>query len=116
MTGQRRIDIVTAEEPPTCPRCSAEGLLLARVPNEWTNASGAAVEGRNGVVLCAGCDTDAPAAAPLITWFHVHGSAGPEQREEFAQLLVAWAEQVSVPAVNEQRLEAETALWRSGQL
>jgi hypothetical protein len=116
VTGQRRIDIVTAEEPPTCPRCSAEGLLLARVPHGWTNAGGAAVEGRNGVVLCAGCDTDAPAAAPLITWFHVHGSVVPEQEEESARLLVAWAEQVSVLAVDEQRLEAETALWRSGEL
>ncbi|WP_219505292.1 DUF6300 family protein [Nonomuraea ceibae] len=113
---KRRIDVMTTQEPPLCPRCGAEGLLWARVPHGWANAAGGAVEGRTGVVLCAGCDADAPGAAPLITWFHVHGQAQEQDSEEFARLLVAWAEQVAVPPLDEQRLDTEIEMWRRGDL
>ncbi|MGP3959570.1 DUF6300 family protein [Nonomuraea sp. 3N208] len=116
MTGRRRIDVVTSQEPPSCPRCGQEGLLLARVPYGWTNAAGTAVDGRTGVVLCAACDAQVPGADALITWFHVYGSVEPDHTEEFARLLVAWAEQVSVPLVDEQQLAAESDLWRRGEL
>ncbi|MFI6705398.1 DUF6300 family protein [Nonomuraea sp. NPDC050478] len=108
------MDVITTAKPPLCPRCEGEGLLCARVPHGWTNASGAAVEGRTEVVLCAACDAEVPGAAALITWFHVHGQV--EDSEEFVRLLVAWAEQVSVPPLDEQRLEAEIELWRNGEL
>ncbi|MFI7642944.1 DUF6300 family protein [Nonomuraea sp. NPDC049400] len=113
---KRRIDIITAQEPPTCPRCLAEGLLLARVPYGWANASGDPVDGQTGVVLCAACDAQAPHAAPLITWFHVNGNVENETSEEFVRLLVAWAENASVPPLDEGRLDEEISLWRSGSL
>ncbi|PZG22368.1 DUF6300 family protein [Nonomuraea aridisoli] len=112
---ERRIDIVSGQEPPTCPRCRQEGLLLARVPYGWTNEGGVAVEGRNGVVLCAACDTDTPYAAQLITWFHVHGTVEAGHSEEFLRLLAEWAEQISVPPLDRQRLETEIEQWRRGR-
>ncbi|MFG2071602.1 hypothetical protein SAMN05421874_12385 [Nonomuraea maritima] len=106
MTG-RRIEIVSGPEPPRCPRCRREGLLLARVPYGWTNAGGVAVRGRGEVVLCAACDADAARAAPLITWFHVHATVEPADSEEFLQLLAAWADEVSVPPLDRKRWEDE---------
>ncbi|MFI9597885.1 DUF6300 family protein [Nonomuraea sp. NPDC052265] len=113
---QRRIEVVTSAEPPTCPRCGGEGLLLARVPHGWVNASGARVEGRTGVVLCAGCDADAPHAAPLITWFQVHGNVEADTSDEFARLLTVWAEHVSVAPLDTDGLNAEVEQFRRGDL
>ncbi|WP_433437186.1 DUF6300 family protein [Nonomuraea sp. CA-141351] len=107
---------MTAQEPSSCPRCRREGLLLVRVPYGWTNAEGTAVDGRNGVVLCAACDAQAPHAAPLFTWFHVNSGVERETSEEFVRLLVAWAESASVPPLDEGRLDEEISLWRSGSL
>ncbi|TMR96646.1 hypothetical protein EJK15_22385 [Nonomuraea basaltis] len=103
-------------EVPACPRCGDEALLSARVPYGWTNTGGTAVEGRTGFVLCATCDAAAPGAAPLITWFHVHGQVEQEYSEEFVRLLVAWTEQVSVPPLDEHLLETEIELSRRGEL
>ncbi|WP_336214866.1 DUF6300 family protein [Nonomuraea sp. LPB2021202275-12-8] len=113
---KRRIDAMTTANPPSCARCGGEALLWVRVPHGWPNAGGATVQGRTGVVLCATCDVDAPGAAALITWFHVHGQVEEEDSEEFVRLLVAWAEQVSVPPLDEQRLETEIDMWRRGNL
>ncbi|MFG1706133.1 DUF6300 family protein [Nonomuraea sp. M3C6] len=115
MTEQRQIDIMITGEPPTCPRCGEEGLLLVDVPYGWTNAGGTAADGRNGVVLCAGCDARVPHAAPLITWFHVHGVAD-DGDDEFVRLLVAWAQHVHGSALDMDALDAEAELWRHGLL
>lgn len=116
MTGPRRVEIVSIVEPPACPRCGNDGLLLARVPYGWVNSAGNRVDGRNGVVLCGGCHDDVPHAAALITWFQVNGSVEDDTSEEFARLLVAWAEHVEAPALDEQALEDEIAQWRNGDL
>ncbi|TMR24802.1 hypothetical protein ETD86_03465 [Nonomuraea turkmeniaca] len=114
--SKRQIDVITTDESPICPRCGKEALLLARMPHGWVNASGELVDGRSDVVLCADCDADAPHAAPLITWFHVHGRVERDNSEEFVNLLVVWTEGMSVPPLDERRLETEVELWRSGNL
>lgn len=108
MTRPRRVDLVSTIEPPACPRCGKDGLLLARVPYGWDNAAGNRVEGRSAVVLCGPCDADAPHAAPLITWFHVNGSVQDDSSEEFVRLLLMWAEHAAVPRLDEQALEEES--------
>ncbi|MEV0227940.1 DUF6300 family protein [Nonomuraea sp. NPDC050786] len=107
----RRVDVVTTDDAPACPRCGGEGLLWARVPHSWENAAGERVDGLSGVVLCPGCDARTPHAAALITWFHVNGRTGHEDAE-FARLLVAWATNVFVPELDEQALEDEVERWR----
>lgn len=117
MTGERRrVEIITTLQAPMCPRCNREGLLQALVPHTWANSSGVMVQGRCGVVLCSWCDADAPHAAPLITWFHVHGRVQDDIAEEFALLLHDWADHVQVPALDEHAWEAEIELWRRGEL
>ncbi|WP_344836394.1 DUF6300 family protein [Nonomuraea dietziae] len=110
------MDIISSDRTPPCPRCGQEGLLQARVPHGWVNASGALVQGRNGVVLCATCDADQPHAAALITWFHVNGQVEVGAEHEFKRLLVAWAEHVHVPLLDERALTEEAALWQEGEL
>ncbi|MCA2224627.1 DUF6300 family protein [Nonomuraea aurantiaca] len=112
---QRRIEVVSTAEPARCPRCEGEALLSARVPYGWANAGGGWVHGRTGVVLCPACDENTPHAAPLITWFHVHGKADHGD-EELALLLAAWARNVSVPRLDEQAWKAEIGRWRRGDL
>ncbi|MFB4276106.1 DUF6300 family protein [Nonomuraea sp. MTCD27] len=111
----RRIEVLTAEAAPDCPRCGGPGLLHSRVPHTWTNAAGRRVRGYGGVVLCPECDADKPHAAPLITWFHVNGQAD-DGDEEFVRLLVAWAAGVFVPMLDERALEAEVEQRRRGGL
>ncbi|MFC7582395.1 DUF6300 family protein [Nonomuraea antimicrobica] len=109
------IDVITTDDAPDCPGCGSEGLLYSRVPNSWTNTRGELVQGYTGVVLCPRCDAQDRYAAPLITWFHVHGQADDED-EEFVQLLVAWASSVFVPELDKQALEDEIEQWRRGEL
>ncbi|MER6949170.1 DUF6300 family protein [Nonomuraea sp. NPDC000554] len=116
MTGRRRVDVLITDELPVCPRCTREGLLLARVPYGWANACAGRADGCTGVVLCAACDTAAPHAAPLITWFQVHGQVNGGNSEEFVRLAVAWADDLSVPPLDEQELESEFDRWRRGEL
>ncbi|MFC7646181.1 DUF6300 family protein [Streptosporangium lutulentum] len=103
-------------EPSPCPRCTGKGSLSARVSYGWTNSRGIDVRGWNHVTLCAGCDADAPHAAPLITWFHVHGSVVGDNCEEFVVLLTDWAEHVRVPELDQAALEEEIDAWRCGEL
>ncbi|GAA2311499.1 hypothetical protein GCM10010149_72740 [Nonomuraea roseoviolacea subsp. roseoviolacea] len=116
MTARRRIDLAVSDEPPTCPRCAGRGLALVRVPYGWTNAAGVPVRSRTGIVLCERCDADTPHAAPLITWFHVHGRVRDDTGAEFARVLRAWAEHAEVPPLDERALEDEIALWGRGAL
>ncbi|MET9251499.1 DUF6300 family protein [Nonomuraea sp. NPDC003709] len=111
----RRIEVISSDDAPGCPRCGREGLLYARVPNGWYNAVGTRVEGYTGVVLCSDCDTDDPHAAPLISWFHVNGEPDDEDHE-FVRLFTAWATDVFVPMLNEQALEDEIEQWRRSEL
>lgn len=66
--------------------------------------------------MCSRCDASVPQAAPLITWFHVNGGAEEDTSQEFARLLVAWAEHAAVSTLDPQRLEEEIALWRDDEL
>ncbi|MBF8192569.1 hypothetical protein ITP53_44195 [Nonomuraea sp. K274] len=116
MSGGRQVDVLTTGEPPTCPRCEGDGLLSALVPYGWANAAGDPVDGRTGVVLCATCDASAPHAAPLITWFRVHGHVADQRGKEFVRLLVAWAGSVSVSPLDERTLDEEIGQWRNGSL
>ncbi|MEV4014286.1 DUF6300 family protein [Nonomuraea angiospora] len=107
----RRIEVISSDDAPECPRCGRAGLLYARVPNGWYNAAGARVDGYTGVVLCSDCDPRDLLAAPLISWFHVNGEADDEDHE-FVRLFIAWATNVFVPMLNEQALEDEIEQWR----
>ncbi|MFI7134721.1 DUF6300 family protein [Nonomuraea sp. NPDC050153] len=111
----QRIDVVTTDDAPACPRCGCEALLWARIPHGWTNTAGERVESYSGGVLCPACDAQTPHAAALITWFHVNGQADDEDTE-FVQLLVAWATSVLMTELNEQALEDEIEQWRRGAL
>ncbi|MEU9836567.1 DUF6300 family protein [Streptosporangium sp. NPDC048047] len=110
----RPVEVVSVVEPPVCPRCDGEGLLSVLVGHGWTNARGSAVRGHVPVVLCAGCDSGDPLAAPLITWFHVHETVTGEVAEEFARLLDRWAGHLRPPALDGAALEADA--WRRGEL
>ncbi|GAA3518217.1 hypothetical protein FHR32_006324 [Streptosporangium album] len=90
--------------------------MSALVSHGWTNASGADVRGWVTVVLCADCDADAPHAAPLITWFHVHGSVDADNDAAFLALLTEWAKNVRVATLDEATLEEEITAWRRGEL
>ncbi|MEV5896345.1 DUF6300 family protein [Nonomuraea fuscirosea] len=109
----RRIEVISSDDAPECPRCDREGLLYARVPHGWHNAAGARVEGYSGVVLCPDCDARQAHAAPLISWFHVNGEAD-DGDPDFVRLFVAWASQAFVPTLNERALEDEIELCREG--
>lgn len=74
------------------------------------------VRGTRIVVLCPRCDTDDPAAGPLILFFAVHGQVTGETTEEFASLLRGWASQAEAPDVDQDALEAELQAWHRGEL
>lgn len=114
--SHRGLDLVRTEEAPSCPRCGGEGLLSVSVPHEWRNNRGATVPGFGAVVLCPRCDGHDPAAAPLITFFTVHGQVSEDTAEEFTALVHTWAAHARVPEPDPVALEREAEAWRRGEL
>ncbi|GGK70973.1 hypothetical protein Sme01_27170 [Sphaerisporangium melleum] len=90
--------------------------MSVRVPNSWTNSRGAEVRGYSVVVLCASCDADRPATAPLITWFHVHGEVTEDNLHEFATLGSVWINGLDLQPLDLEMLAAEEEAWRRGEL
>lgn len=110
------IDVVSSAQPPTCPRCGAEGLLAARVPHTLDRPDGRSVHGTTVVVLCPSCDVGHPAGGPLITFFHVHGSVDDNTVTQAAELIAAWVASISTPAPDVDQIDAETEAWYRGDL
>jgi hypothetical protein len=101
---------------PCCPRCGQQGLLAASVPHNLGSADGTAVRGTITVVLCASCDHDDPAAGPLILYLLVHEHITTGTLRECAALVQRWADSLTVPAVDLDKLEEEIAAWHRGEL
>jgi hypothetical protein len=114
--GPRAITIHVTEDQPACPHCGTPALLAARVPHGRDNPDGTTTRGTITTLLCAQCDADKPAAAPLITYFHVHGQIDATTVGEAAALIQAWAHGITIPPVDLTQLEAEMRAWRAGDL
>lgn len=110
------IDVVSSAQPPTCPRCGAEGLLAARVPHTLDRPDGHRVHGTTVVVLCPSCDAGHPTGGPLITFFHVHGSVDDDTVTQAAELIAAWVASISIPPPDADQIDAETEAWYRGDL
>ncbi|MBL7491903.1 hypothetical protein I6A60_20235 [Frankia sp. AgB1.9] len=115
MTDGCQVEIETADEVPSCLRCGGEGLAAARVPHAIQAANGP-VEGFHRFVLCPSCDADDPAAAGLITYFHVHGQVSTETQGQFVDLLSRWASALTVATVNPTAWEDDLQAWLQGDL
>jgi hypothetical protein len=68
------------------------------------------------VVLCAACGIDDPHAGPLITYLLVHEQVTPENLRECAALIRDWAENITIPPVDLDKLDKEVQAWRQGDL
>jgi hypothetical protein len=99
VSGAPWAEVVVSAATPACPRCGGDGLAAARVPHTIQAARGP-LHGYHLVVLCAACDADAPAAAPLITFFHVHDQVTSETMDTFAALLSTWVDALTMGPVD----------------
>jgi hypothetical protein len=115
VSGAPRAEIVVSASTPACPRCGGDGLAAARVPHTIQAARGPRHR-YHLVVLCATCDADAPGAAPLITFFHVHEQVTSETMDTFAALLSTWVGALTVPTVDPVAWEEEFHARRRGDL
>jgi hypothetical protein len=113
--GNRPVEVRLTDDLSCCPRCGQQGLLTANVPHGWDNADGTATHGTIPVVLCPGCDHDSPTAGPLIVYLLVHEQITAETLHECAALIQHWADSITIPPVNAERLEAEITVWRQGE-
>jgi hypothetical protein len=114
--GHRPVTVRITQDQPCCPRCGAAGLLTAGVPHGWVNPDGTATSGVIPVVLCASCDANEPGAAPLITYFHVHGQVDAASVAECAALIQGWADSLTVAPLDQVQLEEEIRAWQRGDL
>jgi hypothetical protein len=112
----RPVEVRLADGLPYCPRCGQQGLLTADVPHGWDNPDGTTTHGTIPVVLCAACDHRSPTAGPLIVYLLVHEHITAETLHECATLIQRWADNITIPPVNAQTLEAEITAWRQGEL
>jgi Family of unknown function (DUF6300) len=90
--GHPDIMLTRTAELPQCPRCGAEGLLSASVPDDGRNGERDGGRDSRRVVLCPSCDIADSAAGPLILFFAVYGQVTAQTAEEFAGLLRTWAD------------------------
>ncbi|WP_443029623.1 DUF6300 family protein [Spirillospora sp. NBC_01491] len=111
-----RIHVVSAPQPPTCPRCGGEGLASARVPHDVSRADGHKVKGTTVVVLCPRCDAHRPAAGALITFFAVYGTVESATVDQCARLLQAWTNEIVLLPADTTAIDVEAAAWRTGEL
>ncbi|GHD12790.1 hypothetical protein GCM10010313_36880 [Streptomyces violarus] len=99
--------------PLVCARCAAPALLAARYPHTWHNGSGERVEGLRESVLCASCDTDDPAAAPLLALLAV---TPPPPSPCLANAVEVWLTTIRHRVPDPTTLDTEETLWRTGDL
>jgi Family of unknown function (DUF6300) len=99
-----------------CPRCGGHSLMTAYVPHGWVNSDGTQTGGNLPVVLCPACDAGSAAGGPLITYFHVHGAVDHSTVIECAALIQAWADSITIPPLDQARLDAEIRAWHAGEL
>ncbi|MFC9683051.1 DUF6300 family protein [Streptomyces sp. NPDC056948] len=99
--------------PLVCARCAAPALLAARYPHRWHNSSGEQVEGLRESVLCESCDTNDPAAAPLLALLT---SDDPPPLTGLANAVDAWLTTIRHRTPDPTTLETEEARWQSGDL
>ena len=112
----RPITVRVADDQPACPHCGTSALLAAQVPHGWDNPDGTATKGTITTLLCERCDADKPAAAALITYFHVHGQIDAGTVGEAAALIQEWVEGTTIPSADLAQLDAEVHAWRRGEL
>jgi len=62
------------------------------------------------------CDAGKPGAAPLITYFHVHGLVDAGTVSECAALIQAWADSITIPGLDQTQLDKEIHAWERGDL
>jgi hypothetical protein len=104
------------EESPACPKCGQLGILAAWMPHGWDNANGAhLVEGKALVLLCNTCSRDDRDAAPLLTFFDVHGELTEESIDHFVPLVRAWLQRAQVQQVDSEDFEADVQAWQRGE-
>jgi hypothetical protein len=114
--AHRPVTVEVSDTQPDCPRCGGLPLMTAYVPHGWPNPDGTWTGGTIPVVLCPACDAANQAAAPLITYFHVHGAVDEATVIECAALIQAWTDSLSIPPLDQARLNAETRAWHLGDL
>jgi hypothetical protein len=112
----RQITLRVTQDQPACPHCAAPALLAADVPHGWANPDGTTTSGTITVLLCPHCDTSKPGAAPLITYFTVHGQVDAQTISECAALIQAWVDSITIPPIDLARLEEEIRAWQQGDL
>lgn len=104
------------DKPPNCPQCDDEGLLLARFPHSWRNASGDVVFGMREALLCQSCSRGEQPADELISLFTVDELLDHNNVEIFAELATAWIESVRHHSADMAMLANEEECWRRGDL
>jgi Family of unknown function (DUF6300) len=114
--GGRPVEIQLTDCIPCCPHCGQQGLLAASVPHGWDNPDGTSTHGTMPVVLCSACDHDDPAAGPLAVYLLVHEKITAETLRECAALIQRWTDSINIAAADEEKLEAEAAALRRGEL
>jgi hypothetical protein len=112
----RPVTVRLTEKQAACPRCGTLALLSAGVPHGWTSPDGSVTCGTIPVVICPACDADEPGAAALITYFNVHGQVDAGSVRECAALIQAWADSITIPSLDETRLDEEIRAWQQGEL
>lgn len=112
----RPVTVRLTQQQAACPRCGTPALLFADVPHGWTSPDGSVTRGTIPVVLCPACDADEPGAAALITYFNVHGQVDAGSVQECAALIQAWVDSITIPPLDETRLNEEIRVWQQGEL
>lgn len=113
---RRDVEIRVSGEPPDCPHCGRPGLLVAHVPYGWDNPGAEPTQGTIPVVLCAICDIGDEHAGPLIAFLLVNEQVTPQTVPECATLIQRWADSITIPRPDMNRIDEEYQAWRDGSL
>jgi hypothetical protein len=112
----RPVTVRLTRDEASCLRCGTIALLTAGMPHGLTEQDGTVTRSTIPVLLCPVCDTDKPSAAPLITYFNVHGQVDAGTIEECAALIQAWVDSIAVPPLDHAQLDEEIRAWHQGDL
>jgi len=86
------------------------------VPYGWDNPGAEPTQGTIPVVLCAICDIGDEHAGPLIAFLLVNEQVTPQTVPECATLIQRWADSITIPRPDMNRIDEEYQAWRDGSL